>query len=78
MGLGNEKERKGMILRNYSESFGIITRNDRKNDRKRPKTTAGSPFDSATSRNGFLGNSPIFRAFSSKIPRFSPIFSDFL
>lgn len=28
--------------------------------------TAVSPFSSATSRNGFLGNSPIFRAFSAK------------
>ena len=36
------------------------------NDRKRPETTAGSPFGSATSRNGFLGNSPIFRANSTK------------
>ena len=39
MGLRNEKERKGMILRNYSESFGIITRNDRKRPEKRPETT---------------------------------------
>lgn len=76
-----------MIFRNQSESIGInrkMTGNDRnyerittENDRKRPETTAGSSFGSATSRNGFLGNSPIFRAFSSKIPRFSPIFSDF-
>lgn len=69
-----------MIFRNQSESIGInrkMTGNDRKNERKRPETTAGSPFGSATSRNGFLGNSPIFRAFSSKIPRFSPKFSDF-
>ena len=29
-------------------------------------------------RNEFLENSMIFRVFSSKIPRFSPIFSDFL
>lgn len=42
------------------------------------KTTAGSPFVSATSRNGFLGNSPIFLAFSSKILRFSLIFPNFL
>jgi hypothetical protein len=48
------------------------------NDRKRLETTAGSPFGSATSRNGFLENSPIFRAFSSEIPRISPKFSDFL
>ena len=70
-----------MIFRNQSESIGInrkMTGNDRKNERKRPETTAGSPFGSATSRNGFLGNSPIFRAFSSKIPRFSPIFSEIL
>ena len=43
-----------------------MTWNDRKNERKRPETTAGSPFGSATSRNGFLGNSPIFRANSAK------------
>lgn len=42
-----------------------MTGNDCENDRKRLKTTAGSPFSSATSRNGFLGNSPIFPAFSS-------------
>ena len=76
-----------MKRNDFPESIGInrkMTGNDRKNeritsknDRKRPKTTAGSPFGSATSRNGFLGNSPIFRAFSSKIPRFSPKFSDF-
>lgn len=29
-------------------------------------------------RNEFLENSMIFRVFSSKIPRFSPKFSDFL
>ena len=60
-----------MIFRNQSESIGInrkMTGNDRKNERKRPETTAGSPFGSATSRNGFLENSPIFRAFSSEIP----------
>jgi hypothetical protein len=74
----NQTESNGMILRNHSESYPGMTGKDCKNDRKRPKTTAGSPFGSATSRNGFLGNSPIFRAFSSKIPRFSPIFSDFL
>jgi hypothetical protein len=73
-----EKESNGMILRIHSESYPGMTGNDRKNDQKRPETTAGSPFGSATSRNGFLGNSPIFRAFSSKIPRFSPIFPNFL
>ena len=60
-----------MIFRNQSESIGInrkMTGNDRKNERKRPETTAGSPFGSATSRNGFLENSPIFRAFYSEIP----------
>lgn len=77
-----------MIFRNQSESIGInrkMTGNDRnyerittENDRKRPETTAGSPFGSATSRNGFLGNSPIFLAFSSKILRFSLIFPNFL
>lgn len=55
-----------------------MTGNDCKNDQKRPKTTAGSPFGSATSGNEFLGNSPIFRAFSSKILQFSPIFPNFL
>ena len=30
----NQTESNGMILRNHSESFGIMTRNDRKNDRK--------------------------------------------
>lgn len=42
-----------------------MTGNDCENDRKRPETTAGSPFGSATSRNGFLGNSLIFPEFSS-------------
>ena len=74
----NQTESNGMIFRNQSEPIGIITRNDRKRPEKRPKTTAGSPFGSATSRNGFLGNSPIFPAFSSKIPRFSLIFPNFL
>ena len=87
-GLRNEKERKGMKRNDIPESIGInrkMTGNDRnyerittKNDRKRPETTAGSPFGSATSRNGFLGNSPIFLAFSSKILRFSLIFPNFL
>ena len=76
-----------MKRNDFPELIGInrkMTGNDRKNDRittgndrKRPKTTAGSPFGSATSRNGFLENYLIFRAFSSKIPRFSPKFSDF-
>lgn len=35
----NEKERKGMKRNDFSESIGIMFRNDRKNDRKRPKTT---------------------------------------
>lgn len=88
MGLGNEKERKGMILRNYSESFGIITRNDRKNDRKRPETTENDcrislrfcHFEEWIPRKFpdfpciFLENSPIF----SDFPQFSPIFSDIL
>lgn len=65
-----------------------MTGNDRKNerittenDRKRPETTAGSPFGSATSRNEFLGNSPIFLGNSPIFPeilRFSPILSDIL
>ena len=46
------------------------------NDRKRPEMTAGSPFGSASSRNGFLGNSPIFRAFSSIFHVFSLIFRE--
>lgn len=76
-----------MKRNDFPESIGINrnqSENDRERpekranyDRKRPKTTAGSPFGSATSRNGFLGNSPIFHVFSSKIPRFSPKFSDF-
>ena len=79
MGLGNEKERKGMILRNQSESIGInrkMTGNDRKNDRitsgLRPKTTFGS----SASGNGFLGNSSIFPAFSSIFHVFSSIFRE--
>ncbi len=64
-----------MIFRNQSESIGI-NRKMTRNDRKRPKTTAGSPFGSATSRNGFLGNSPIFRAFSSIFHVFSSIFRE--
>lgn len=65
-----------MKRNDFPESIGI-NRKMTGNDRKRPKTTAGSPFGSATSRNGFLENYLIFRAFSSKIPRFSPKFSDF-
>lgn len=86
----NEKESNGMIFRNQSESIGInrkMTGNDRKNERitsglradyerKRLETTAGSPCGSATSRNGFLGNSPIFRAFSSIFHVFSSIFRE--
>ena len=61
----NENGKKTERNRNESESYPRMTGNDCENDRKRPETTAGSPFSSATSRNGFLGNSPIFPAFSS-------------
>lgn len=61
----NKKGIKTERNRNESESYPGMTGNDCENDRKRPETTAGSPFGSATSRNGFLGNSPIFPAFSS-------------
>ena len=70
----NQTESNGMILRNHSESYPGMTQKTTENDRKRPETTAGSPFGSATSRNGFLGNSPIF----PEILRFSLIFSDIL
>lgn len=61
----NKKGIKTERNRNESESYPGMTGNDCENDRKRPETTAGSPFGSATSRNGFLGNSPIFPAFFS-------------
>lgn len=61
----NKNGKKTERNRNESESYPGMTGNDCENDRKRPETTAGSPFGSATSRNGFLGNSPIFPAFSS-------------
>lgn len=73
-----EKERKRKdvsIFLRYSPFFSDIlrfspemTEKTTENDRKRPETTAGSPFGSATSRNVFLGNTPIFRAFSSIFP----------
>ena len=72
-----ETERIGTISRNHSESFGIITRNDRKNDRKRPKTTGNDRrislrfchFEEWIPRKFpdfpciFLENSPIFPDF---------------
>lgn len=68
-----------MIFRNQSESIGkrpgITGKTSELRadyEQKRPETTAGSPFGSATSRNGFLGNSPIFRAFSSIFRAYSP------
>ena len=76
----------------YPGMTGKTSENDRKNDQKRPKTTENDRrislrfchFEEWIPRKFpdfpciFLENSPIFRAFSSKIPRFSPIFSDFL
>ena len=59
--------------RKWPEKRANYERITSENDRKRPETTAGSPFGSATSRNGFLGNSPIFRAFSSIFRAYSPI-----
>ena len=62
--------------REWPEMTGITSELRAKttgNDRKRPETTAGSPFGFATSRNGFLGNSPIFPAFSSIFRTNSPI-----
>lgn len=55
------------ILRFSPEMTAKTTENDRENG------SSGKRL-----RNEFLENSPIFRVFSSKIPRFSPKFSDFL
>lgn len=55
------------ILRFSPEMTEKTTENDRENG------SSGKRL-----RNEFLENSPIFRVFSSKIPRFSPKFSDFL
>lgn len=88
MGLRNKKESNGTNRNDFAESFGIITRNDRKNDRKRPETTGNDRrislrfchFEEWIPRKFpdfpciFLENSPIFPNFL----RFSLIFSDFL
>lgn len=88
MGLRNEKERKGKkterCLR-YSPFFSDILHFSPemtgKTSELRPKTTENDRENGSSgkrSRNEFLGNSTIFHSFSSKIPRFSPIFSDIL
>lgn len=59
------------ILRFSPEMTAKTTENDRENDRE--NESSGKRL-----RNEFLENSMIFRVFSSKIPRFSPKFSDFL
>lgn len=88
MGLRNEKESNGIKRNDFAESFGIITRNDRKNDRKRPEMTGNDRrislrfchFEEWIPRKFpdfpciFLENSPIFPDF----PQFSPIFSEIL
>ena len=83
-----KRNQNGIKRNDFAESFGIITRNDRKNDRKRPEMTGNDRriflqfchFEEWIPREFpdfpciFLGNSPIFPDF----PRFSLIFSDFL
>lgn len=73
MGLRNEKERKEIKRNDFAESFGIITGNDRKNDRKRPKTT-GNDRKRPQDLPSVL---PLRGMDSSEIPRFSPYFPRF-
>lgn len=69
----NEKESFGMNRNDFTEPIGIMTRNDRKNDRKRPEMTGND-----RKRPQVLPPVLLPRGMdSTEIPRFSPHFPRF-